>query len=472
MQDGRLIRFLIQRIRLVNSAKSQYLESRWQALLPQERLGVGANKGPISYRTDFQKDFDRLIFSAAFRRLQDKTQVFPLAQTDYVRTRLTHSLEVSSVCRSLGTMLGEHLVANNRLNAMTSSDLGAILAAGALAHDIGNPPFGHAGEEAISRFFKRNPVGIKALEDMTEAQKADFLAFEGNAQAFRVLTRLQNSDNIGGLQLSLPVLASIIKYPCASSNKPQDHNVAFKKFNYFQSEKVLFDMVATGCQMVPHPTIDGVWFRHPLAYLLEAADDICYHLVDLEDAYRLSLIDSGTIMRFFESVIISSSEIPSKLHRITRAKDRIEYMRAFTIGLLIDQAMTVFIDNEEAIVRGEFETTLFDLMPAEKALREIKVYSQEHIYHSDSVLEVGIAGFKVLDTLLEAFVGAVEQGSEGGARTRMLLKFLPDQFFDEKREISKDAYTRVKKVTDFVSGMTDRYAVKVFKMITGVDLPV
>ena len=446
---------------------------RWSELLPQARLGVGVSQDVLSYRTDFQKDFDRLIFSAAFRRLQDKTQVFPLAQTDYVRTRLTHSLEVSSVCRSLGTMLGEHLVTNGSLHNITPADLGAVLAAGALAHDIGNPPFGHAGEEAISRFFKRNPVGINALAKLTDAQKADLLAFEGNAQAFRVLARLQNSDNQGGLQLSLPVLASIIKYPCASANKPTDANIAFKKFNYFQSEKTLFNQVVTGCHMVPHPTVEGAWFRHPLAYLLEAADDICYHLVDLEDAYRLSLIDSAKITAFLETVILSSTQLPKKkLDKITRAKDRVEYLRAFAIGLLIDQTMKVFVDNEQAIVEGRFEHALLDYIPAAKALAEIKAYSQEHIYHSDTVLEVGIAGFKVLDTLLEAFVGAVEQGSEGGARTRMLLKFLPDQFFDEKRMLSKDPYTRVQQVTDFVSGMTDRYAVKVFKMITGVDLPV
>lgn len=457
--------------------EQDYLKGRWQELLPQARLGVETRVDIPSYRTDFQKDFDRLIFSAAFRRLQDKTQVFPLAQTDYVRTRLTHSLEVSSVCRSFGTMLGEHLVENGRLENMTPPDLGAILAAGALAHDIGNPPFGHAGEEAISRFFKRNPVGIAAISKMTAAQRADLLAFEGNAQAFRVLTRLQNSDNVGGLQLSLPVLASIMKYPCASSEKPGTDldmgHVAFKKFNYFQSEKALFREVAEKCHMVPHPQVSDAWYRHPLTYLLEAADDICYHLVDLEDAYRLSIISSDEIMYFLEEIITVEDKLPTnKLNKITRTKDRVEYLRAFAIGLLIDQTMKVFVANEEAIVTGAFTDSLLDHIPATHVLQKIKAYSQEHVYHSDTVLEVGIAGFKVLDTLLEAFVGAVEQGASGGARTKMLLKFLPDQFFGSSRAISDDPYTRVQQVTDFVSGMTDRYAVKVFKMITGVDLPV
>ena len=449
-----------------------YLAQRWQALLPQTRLGVQQAK-PQDYRTNFQKDFDRLIFSASFRRLQDKTQVFPLAQTDYVRTRLTHSLEVSSVCRSLGTLLGEHLVKSESINNLTPADLGAILAAGALAHDIGNPPFGHAGEEAISRFFKRNPVGVEAIEAMRPEEQADLLSFEGNAQAFRVLTKLQNVDNIGGLQLSLPVLASIMKYPCASSHKPQEKHVAFKKYNYFQSEKVLFATVADQCGMKPYPGLEGVWYRHPLTYLLEAADDICYHLVDLEDAYRLKLISSEEITHFLERLITVTRPLPeSKLKSIGRTKDRVEYLRAFTIGLLIDRVMEAFIVNETKIIEGELTQPLLDLIPEAEVLQEIKAYSQEYIYHSDSVLKVGIAGFKVIDTLLEAFVDAVEQGSRGGSRSKMLLKFLPDQFFEKNREINENPYLRVQRITDFVSGMTDRYAVKVFKMITGVDLPV
>ncbi len=445
---------------------------RWQALLPQVRLGVSQAK-PQDYRTNFQKDFDRLIFSASFRRLQDKTQVFPLAQTDYVRTRLTHSLEVSSVCRSLGTLLGEHLLRSRYIDNLTSADLGAILAAGALAHDIGNPPFGHAGEEAISRFFKRNPVGIAAIKEMQPEEQADLLAFEGNAQAFRVLTKLQNVDNVGGLQLSLPVLASIMKYPCASSHKPQVQHIAFKKYNYFQSEKSLFTAVADQCGMKRYEGLEGVWYRHPLTYLLEAADDICYHLVDLEDAYRLKLISGEEITHFLERLVTVTRPLPkAKLATLGRTKDRVEYLRAFAIGLLIDQVMMAFIANEQAILDGILVKPLLDLIPEADVLQEIKSYSQANIYHSDSVLKVGIAGFKVIDSLLEAFVDAVEQGNGGGSRSKMLLKFLPDQFFEKNRAISENPYLRVQSITDFVSGMTDRYAVKVFKMITGVDLPV
>lgn len=454
--------------------KHHEAERRWRELLPQERLGVDRPLISPSYRTDFQKDYDRLIFSAAFRRLQDKTQVFPLAQTDYVRTRLTHSLEVSSVCRSLGTMLGERLVSQYDLGGLTSADIGAILAAAALAHDIGNPPFGHAGEDAISRFFKRNPVGETVLAKMEPKQQADLLAFEGNAQAFRVLTKLQNPNNRGGLQLSLPVIASIIKYPCASYAKPKESNVAYKKFNYFQAESELFHAFAKRAGLEAHPECQGAWFRHPFAYLLEAADDICYHLVDLEDAYRLSLLSGKKVMGFFRDIITSNNRFPDKrMATITREKDQVEYLRAFSIGVLIDEVIEVFFKREEAILAGHYSGALLEEIPSANALKAIREFSRANIYLSDEVLKVGIAGFKVIETLLEEFVEAVEHAAEGrgGAKTEMLLSFLPDQFFEADRSLNPDPYERILRVTDFVSGMTDRYAVKVFKMMTGVDLP-
>ncbi len=458
----------------MNRERKKSLELRWQALIPQERLGVEELDIAPSYRTDFQKDYDRLIFSAAFRRLQDKTQVFPLAQTDYVRTRLTHSLEVSSVCRSLGTMLGERLVSEYDLPGLKSADIGAILAAAALAHDIGNPPFGHAGEDAISRFFRRNPVGQKVLSEMSVEEQADLLAFEGNAQAFRVLTKLQNPNNRGGLQLSLPVIASIIKYPCASLNKPEEKNIAYKKFNYFQAERELFAHFAKRAGLVAHPKNSGAWYRHPFAYLLEAADDICYHLVDLEDAYRLSLVSGTEVIGFFKSIITANNRYPEKrLSTIAREKDRVEYLRAFSIGVLIDEVIEVFFKREQEILAGSYHQALLEEVPSAQALREIKKFSRESIYLSNEVLKVGIAGFKVIETLLEEFVEAVEQASrgQGGAKTEMLLSFLPDQFFDAERKVPTKPYERMLRVTDFISGMTDRYAVKVFKMMTGVDLP-
>lgn len=447
-------------------------EERWNQLITTKRLGVSRREDAASYRTTYQKDFDRLIFSAAFRRLQDKTQVFPLAQTDYVRTRLTHSLEVSSVCRSLGTMLGEHLVSTYHFEQpITPSSIGAILAAAALAHDIGNPPFGHAGEETIRRFFLAHPIGQEGLLEVNQTERNDFYRFEGNAQAFRLLTRLQNRDNSGGLQLSLPVLASLIKYPC-SSNFSACNNIAYKKFNYFQAERELFAEFANEAALLPYKREEGVWHRHPLAYLLEAADDICYSLVDIEDAYRLKLLKGDEVIDFYRNIADHHGGLPRRFAKIAREKDQIEYLRAITIGYLVDEVMALFIKHEREILAGSYTEALLENIPSAKAITAIKDYAYEHVYVSQPVLEVGIAGFKVLETLLEAFISAVtaEARGVGSSKTRMLVNFLPDQFLGKGRRVDEDPYLRLLKITDFISGMTDRYAVKVFNMISGVDL--
>ncbi|GAA5094632.1 deoxyguanosinetriphosphate triphosphohydrolase [Wohlfahrtiimonas larvae] len=448
----------------------------WQHLLTRERLGVAnSNDTQQWYRSTFQKDYDRLIFSAAFRRLQDKTQVFPLAQTDYVRTRLTHSLEVSSVARSIGMLVGQHLSNNFSLGDFRASDIGTILSAAALAHDIGNPPFGHAGEDGIGQFFADSPVGQKALEEMSLAEQQDLLNFEGNAQAFRLLTKLQNVDNDGGMQLSLSTLASFIKYPCGSLERKKINHVALKKFNFFQAEKESFRYIVDRLGMVSllkenNETI--AWARHPLVYLLEAADDLCYSLVDVEDAYRLSLISSGLVINFYQTIIDRYGGFPNKVKRISRDKDKIEYLRAFAMGLLIDEVVAAFIKYEEQILKGECEVDLLSLIPSADALANIKSYAYDHIYVSKPVLEVGIAGHEIIDGLLKAFVGAVNQEYylKSTSKSRMLISFLPDQFLGPNRKLDDNPYLRILKITDFISGMTDRYAVHVYQMISGVHL--
>ncbi len=460
--------------RRVMNLQNLNLERRWNELINTRRIGVDYIQEDPSYRTAFQRDFDRIIFSAAFRRLQDKTQVFPLAQTDYVRTRLTHSLEVSSVCRSLGTMLGEYLIEKYHFDEeLTPSSIGAILAAGALGHDIGNPPFGHAGEEAIRRFFATHESGVRAIEHFDIARQNDFLNFEGNAQGFRLLTHLQNSGSIGGLQLSLPVIASFTKYPCSSYYQGERTSIAFAKYNYFQAEKALFEEFAQGINLLPVEGHEGAWYRHPFAYLLEAADDICYCLVDIEDAYRLGIIEEGEAKQFYQRIIETHTKFPSKYDRISREKERMEYLRAFTIGILIDEVIATFKENEALILSGRCEKELLEMVPSASVIADIKQFAYEKIYISPPVLEVGIAGFKVLETLLEAFVTAInsEYSGRSSSHSRMLVNFLPDQFLGENRTIDEDPYLRILRITDFLSGMTDRYAVKVFKMISGVDLP-
>ncbi len=451
-------------------------EMNWQHLLTRERLGVVSSVDAQQwYRSTFQKDYDRLIFSAAFRRLQDKTQVFPLAQTDYVRTRLTHSLEVSSVARSIGMLVGQHLANDLKIGDFRASDLGTILSAAALAHDIGNPPFGHAGEDGIAQFFADSSVGQKALSEMKVAEQQDLLNFEGNAQGFRLLTKLQNADNEGGMQLSLSTLASMLKYPCGSLERQKLNNVALKKFNYFQSEKKEFQYVVDTLGLLPLLEEDGkpvAFARHPLVYLLEAADDLCYTLVDIEDAYRLSLVSSNLVIEFYQMIIDRYGGFPNKVKRISRDKDKIEYLRAYAMGLLIDEVATAFIEHESEILQGKCTVDLLHLIPSSKALAEIKSYAYDHIYVSKPVLEVGIAGHEIIEGLLKAFVGAVNQEYYSGttSKSRMLLSFLPDQFLDKNRKLDEDPYIRILKITDFISGMTDRYAVHVYQMISGVHL--
>ncbi|GBU09327.1 deoxyguanosine triphosphate triphosphohydrolase [Gammaproteobacteria bacterium] len=451
---------------------------QWQKLLNNQRLGLRTQNTPLSYRSAFQQDFDRLVFSAAFRRLQDKTQVFPLAQSDYVRTRLTHSLEVSSVARSLGTMIGEYLVKQHDLPNITPQDVGSIIAASALAHDIGNPPFGHAGEEAISRFFKQSEIGKAAIADCPLEQKADFLNFEGNAQGFRLLTKLQNSDNNGGLQLTLPTIGGLVKYPrpslCFPNNQKNkdahiDTHIALKKFNYFQAEKSLFIEFAENSGLKRFDGINDAWHRHPLAFLLEAADDICYRLIDCEDAYRLGILKAEDVIGYFSQIIESTHILPEKIKRLSREKDKIEYLRAFSIGVLIDQVIKCFIQHEKAILRGECHQELLALIPAVKFLDEIKAIAASKIYNSAPVLEVGIAGFEVLNKLLEAFVGALSDEALGKSHTKsqMIMNLLPDQFLGEGRKPDEDPYIRNLKITDFLSGMTDTYAVRVFQNMSG-----
>lgn len=448
----------------------------WQQLLTRERLGVtNSNESQLSYRSTFQKDYDRLIFSAAFRRLQDKTQVFPLAQTDYVRTRLTHSLEVSSVARSLGILVGQHLSNTDSLGEFRASDIGTILSAAALAHDIGNPPFGHAGEDGIAQFFAESPIGQKALEGMSFAEQQDLLNFEGNAQAFRLLTKLQNVDNDGGMQLSLTTLASLIKYPCSSLDRRTLDDIAVKKFNYFQSEKDSFKYIMNALNVNSLIEDNGVaraWVRHPFVYLLEAADDLCYLLVDIEDAYRLSLLSGEQIIEFYRSIIQPYGGFPEKFNTLTRVKDQIEYLRAYAMGLLIDEVVATFIEHEETILCGQCRVDLLSLIPSSDVLLKIKSYSYENIYVSKPVLEVGIAGHEIIEGLLKAFVGAVNQEYNSGStsKSRMLISFLPDQFLDKNRKLNEDPYIRVLKITDFISGMTDRYAVHVYQMISGTHL--
>ena len=446
----------------------------WNRLLSRARLGLFRLHADNEARTDFQRDFDRIVFSSAFRRLQDKTQVFPLSQSDYVRTRLTHSLEVSSVGRSLGTMVGDSVIKRHLLQGVYPQDFGAVVAAASLAHDIGNPPFGHAGEDAIRLWFTESHTGQTVLEQLTEPQRHDFLHFEGNAQGFRIITRLQSPDNRGGMQLTCATLGTFTKYPRASTlPTTPPPAIAFKKFGFYQDDADLFAEIAD--QLGLDRVQPGAWSRHPLTYLLEAADDICYRIIDIEDAFRLQQLRFEEVRDLLLPLTGEPDRARRKLEHITRAKERIEYLRAKAIGVIIEQVHQCFMAHEDAILAGVFAEELLDVIPAAEVMHALKACGEHQVYVSKPVVEVEAAGFEVLGGLLEAFVTSVNDLAANGAsaspKSRMLVHLIPEQFAGPGRQPTADLYRRVLAITDFVSGMTDSYAVSLFKKLTGISLP-
>ena len=446
----------------------------WNRLLSRNRPGLEPASPSSEARTDFQRDFDRIVFSSAFRRLQDKTQVFPLSQSDYVRTRLTHSLEVSSVGRSLGAMVGDHVIRRYSLRGVYPQDFGAVVAAACLAHDIGNPPFGHAGEDAIRLWFATSAVAQTALACLNPAQRQDFLQFEGNAQGFRIITRLQSPDHYGGMQLTCATLGIFTKYPRASwlPTAPPS-SIAFKKFGFYQDDLTLFAEVAEQLGLAPVGT--AAWSRHPLAYLVEAADDICYRIIDVEDAFRLQQLPYETVHDLLLPLTGAVERTQQKLAHLTRPRERIEYLRAKTIGAMIDQVYACFIAHEDRILDGTFTEELLDVIESAEAIQALKACGEQKIYVSKPVVEVEAAGFEVLGGLLEAFVATVEDiaahGPKASPKSRMLVHLIPEFFVGPGRQPLVDPYRRLLAMSDFVSGMTDSYAVTLYKKITGISLP-
>ncbi len=440
----------------------------WEKLLSADRPGAGKVPGTPE-RTAFQQDYDRIVFTSAFRRMKDKTQVFPLSKSDYVRTRLTHSLEASCVGRSLGAVVGREIMARHGLRDVESGDFGAIVAAACLAHDIGNPPFGHAGEDAIREWFRNS--GLLDRHPFTPAQRADFERYEGNAQGFRILTRLQNPAN-PGLQLTSAVLATFTKYPRPSHIAAELDGKSGKKFGFFQQDAEAFQRVARSTGLVER--IPGAaWRRHPLAFLVEVADDTCYLIVDLEDAARLGFVpykDAECLLADLAGNAISGR----RLERLQDPKERLEYLRAKAIGRLLESAAAVFLENEDAILKGEFDDELLEQSPVAVPLQAILRLAKETIYNARPALEIETAGFEVLGGLLSLFANAVEAGA-GQARltTRetMLLKLLPAQFLGHGGQPDSDPYLRLLQVADFVAGMTDSYAVDMYRKLKGIDMP-
>lgn len=432
----------------------------WSQLLSSARSNLKQKDAEAS-RSAFEQDYDRIVFSHPFRRLQDKTQVHPLPEHDFVHTRLTHSLEVSSVGRSLAKKVGESVLANHQSLQSSYSlfDFGAIVAAAALTHDLGNPPFGHAGEDAISEFFVSGS-GRRFQDRVTPAQWAEFIRFEGNAQGFRIL----NIDRYG-LKLTNAVLGAFTKYPWTASASARK-----SKYGFFESELQTFAHVAEDVGLIGRAP--DQWHRHPLAFLVEAADDICYSLIDLEDGCVLGLVSFEEARSLFSAVMTKSVDRLDRLDRLKNRNERIGYLRALAIGDLIEACSKVFLEHEKEILSGKFDAPLVTLTSAAAGLKDIIRVSREKIYLSRQVAEIEASGHRVLPGLLEAFVDAAwETRNTTPSRSQSnLFRLLPEDTALEIRQGEGDAYPMLRLIIDFVSGLTDRHALSLFGKIMGFPL--
>lgn len=452
------------------------MSMNWPQLLSRKRLGSKEEPSDNTSRTDFQRDFDRIVFSSAFRRMQDKTQIFPLSKIDYVRTRLTHSLESSSVGRSLGTLVGEQIIARHNLQDTEASDFGDICAAACLSHDIGNPPFGHSGEDGIRHWAETAEYGRRRVGVLQGSRREDFLNFEGNAQGFRVLSRLQNRDNPGGLQLTCATLAAFTKYPRESYiGNGRFAGVSAKKQGFTAEDQVLFTEVAETVGLIRKDPVIAIWCRHPLAFLVEAADDICYRVIDIEDGFRLGHLTFQEAMELFCPILPNQDKQLSRLEGINGDKEKIEFLRAKVISFAISEVISCFLDNEEAIVAGRFDEPLMDHIGKRGEMERLIQVATDKIYCAPEVVEIETAGFQVISELLERFIQILddiaEHGQSASPRSQMMVRLIPAQFIGFQRIPAEDGYTRLLKLTDFISGMTDSYAVSLYKKVTGISLP-
>ena len=446
----------------------------WEKLLNSNRMGIDAEHSQRSDgRSQFQKDFDRIVFSPAFRRLQDKTQVFPLPESDFVHTRLTHSLEVSVVGRSLGNLVGERILERDKKlkDNFTKFHFGEIVAAACLAHDIGNPPFGHSGEDAIAEYFKNGNGKVFKIQINDDKKWNDLIRYEGNAQGFRILTTLQNPDVKGGLQLTYATLGAFTKYPRESYSGKRFEDVlkkkAYKKFGFFQVERDLFKEVANSTGLTRRYENEYWWCRHPVTFLVEAADDICYRIMDLEDGFRLGLISFHETEELLMH-LVNKDDIQNYMGR--DEKERIGYLRAKAISELVKKLADLFIDEEKNILSGKLEDDLLSMIPNKDYLKTITDVSINKIYRTRSVVEREVAGYEVLGGLLDTFISAYNEAYEGhlSPKNRAIINLLPNRITNNT---PYDLYLRLMRVIDFVSGMTDSFAVSLFRKLRGISLP-
>lgn len=445
----------------------------WEQLLSLKRFGdtnKRIRKEQDETRLGFEVDYDRVIFSTEFRSLQDKTQVIPLSQTDFVHTRLTHSLEVSVVGRSLGRKVGQKLIEKHphlqNIHGYQANDFGAIVAAAALAHDIGNPPFGHSGEKAIGEFFKTGK-GLGFKDQLTEKEYQDLCDFEGNANGFKILTENRQGRE-GGIRLSYATLGAFMKYPKESLPKKPTTHIADKKYGFFQSDKSAFVEIANELGLLKRGEQTDVSFsRHPLAYLVEAADDICYTIIDFEDGINLGLIQEEYALEYLINLVRHSINT-EKYHSLLNTQDRISYLRALAINTLINEAVDLFMKHEDAILSGEFSKALLDQSKYEAQIADIIKISIQNVYQSKEVIDKEIAGYEVLNELLTVFTEAVFNNHTNTLSNfnKLILKTFP-----KTTNINQDdLYSNLLAVCNYISKLSDSNAILTYRKLKGNHL--
>ena len=442
----------------------------WKQLISNKRFGQEHKHAERhDDRSEFKRDYDRLIFSSAFRRLQNKTQVFPLPGSIFVHNRLTHSLEVASVGMSIGNDISRRVIQKQPdLKDTLVEEIGTIVSAACLAHDLGNPPFGHSGEKAIQNFFSEGP-GLKIKPMVSSEFWDDITHFEGNANAFRILTHRFKGRRQGGFVMTYSMLASIVKYPFASS-LAGNHG----KFGFFASEaesyKKIADELGISCKSAPGEPLK--YARHPLVYMVEAADDICYEIMDIEDSHKLKILSYAEtehlLLSFFDEDI--QQKIRQRIidEELTDENEKVVYMRASVIGKLENECVAAFLAHEEEILAGTFEGSLIDHISErqKKAYQECEKISYSKIYQSKPVLDIELSGYQIMATLMEVFIEAAVNPSR--FYSKQLLRRVSSQYDIENENLEE----RIMAVLDYISGMTDIYALDIYQKINGISLPI
>lgn len=441
---------------------------QWDKLICDKRFGLEDYHDPKrGYRSDFQRDYDRLVFSSPFRRLQNKTQVFPLPGSVFVHNRLTHSMEVACVGRSLAnevsTTLREKYAKEPWVHKLDAID--EIVAAACLAHDLGNPPFGHSGEKAISTFFSEG-AGKDLKQELTAEQWSDLIQFEGNANAFRLLTHQFKGRRPGGFAMTYSTLASIVKYPYESSLA-----VKANKFGFFSSEKTTFIKVAEEVGLLSRPGKNGEirYVRHPLVYLVEAADDICYEVMDIEDAHKLRILTTSEVIELLTGFFPEErkKQMFNVMKNVSDPNEKVSYLRSCVIGTLVHQCALTFIAHENEILQGNFSGSLLDHIPQleRDGYNRCSEMSWEKIYRASDVVDIELAGNRIITFLMEKLIHAVRYPQLN--YSRLLLSKIPQQY----DTAAPTLFGKIQAAIDHISGMTDVYALDLYRKLNGMSLP-